>query len=68
MTQLGSPESNTLKISFDFVILGPPTLCSIPFIFRLQIFKRAAETHNFKDLFLEMHFHPSSSPQKTIPS
>ena len=56
MTELGSPESNNFKILFDFVIPGPSTLCSVPFIFRLQIFKRAAEANNFKGLFPKMHF------------
>lgn len=56
MAELVSPESNTFKISFDLVILGPSTLCSIPFIFTLQVFKRAAVAKNFKDLFPQMHF------------
>lgn len=64
MTELGSPESNTLKISFDFVILGPSILCSISLGFALQIFKGAAEANNFKDFSPKCTFHPSSSLQK----
>lgn len=56
MTKSVFPESNTVKISFDFAILGPSMLHSITFIFKLQIFKRASEANNVKDLFPKMPF------------
>lgn len=61
----GSPESNTLKISFDFVTLEPSILYGIPFIFRLQIFKTAAEASNFKDLFPKMHIPSFTTTSET---